>query len=739
MYNRKLKTWTIPLIGLGLMIAALVSCTDSLDVTPPDEDVLTSAQVFDTPADFRQVLAKLYAGLSLTGQQGPAGDPDIQGIDEGFSNYIRQLWVSQQLPTDEAVVAWNDPGLPEFNTLEWSSSNDFVLGMYSRIFFQISLTNEFIRNAKDRPEEEIQAFNAEARFLRALSYWHALDLYGGNVPFVTEEDGVGAFLPEQTNPSDLFNFIESELLEIENSLPAPRQNQYGRADRGAAWMLLTKLYLNAEVYTGEQRYTDAITFASKIIDEGGYQLDEEYEYLFLADNHLSEGIIFPVPFDGLNTRTFGGTTFITHAAIGGDMNAADLGVDVGWAGHRVTKEFVNNFVNIELLAKSQTQSFAAANAAQDYPEIFVTGSFQEESNYGSNWTPEDAPALASVNSDDVYEGYVYFGSENTEFKFTDERSFDVNWGDNDADGTLDPDGANIVAAEPGYYLFDVNLNELTYTLTKTEWGVIGDATIGGWEPPDQDMEYDAEGKVWTIITELSTGEMKFRANDDWLINFGDSDGDGVLELDGGNIAISEAGQTLITLELGTPPYTFSTERTSVDSREMFFTEGQTLEIEDLRQFTQGYAVTKWKNLTRSGQQGKDPTFPDIDFPMFRLADAYLMYAEAVLRGGQGGDTGTALQLVNLVRERAFGDTSGNIEAGELTLDFILDERARELYWEAHRRTDLVRYGLFTSDDFVWAWKGGVQEGTGINDILNIYPIPSSEINSNPNLVQNPGY
>jgi len=738
MYNRKIKTWMLPLIGLGLMIAAMVSCTGSLDVTPPDEDVLTSAQVFDTPDDFRQVLAKLYAGLSLTGQQGPAGDPDIQGIDEGFSNYIRQLWVSQQLPTDEAVVAWNDPGLPEFNTLQWGSSNDFVLGMYSRIFFQITLTNEFIRNAKERPEEEIQAFNAEARFLRALSYWHALDLYGGNVPFVTEEDGIGAFLPQQTNPSDLFDFIESELLDIENSLPAPGQNQYGRADRGAAWMLLSKLYLNAEVYTGEQRFTDAVTFASKIIDEGGYQLEEEYEHLFLADNHLSDGIIFPVPFDGLNTRTFGGTTFITHAAIGGEMSPADLGVDVGWAGHRVTKQFVDFFIDTDQLAGNSAPSFSFVNAAQDYPEIFVPGSFQAASGYGNDWTPEDAPALASVNSDDKYEGYVYFGSANTEFKFTDERSFDLNWGDNEGDGTLEENGGNIVAADPGYYLINVDLNDLTYTLTRTEWGVIGDATPDGWDA-DQDMAYDVENKVWTITTDLTVGAMKFRANDLWDINFGDDDGDGVLEFNGGNIQINNPGTTLITLELGAPPYSFTTEQTSVDSREMFFTNGQTLEIEDLRQFTQGFAITKWKNLTRNGQQGKDPTFPDIDFPMFRLADAHLMYAEAVLRGGQGGNSARALQLVNEVRERAFGDDSGNITASELTLDFILAERARELYWEAHRRTDLRRFGVFTSGEFVWAWKGGVQEGTGVGDFLNIYPIPSSEINANPNLVQNPGY
>jgi len=737
MFYKKFQLWMILVIAFSLTLTA-VSCTGSLDTTPPDEDVITSAQVFENPDDFRQVLAKLYGGLSLTGQQGPSGDADIQGIDEGFSNYIRQLWVAQVLPTDLAVVSWNDPGLPEFNTQAWGSSNDFVLGMYSRIFFQITLTNEFIRNAKDRPEEEIQGFNTEARFLRALSYWHALDLYGGNVPFVTEEDQIGAFQPQQTNARDLFDYIESELLAIEDQIPAPRQNQYGRADRAAVWTLLTKLYLNAEIYIGEQRFTDAVTYASRVIDEGGYNLESEYGNLFLADNHLSDGIIFPVPFDGVNTRTWGGTTFITHAAIGEEMNPADFGVDSGWAGHRVTKQFVNNFIDIEQLAKAKSSVFEMNNSVQDFPEIYVPGGFQAESGYGSDWTPEDAPALASTESDDTYEGYVYFGSVNTEFKITQERNWDVNWGDTDGDGTLEENGENIVAENSGYYLINVDLNNLTYSLTRTEWGVIGDATIGGWDA-DQDMTYDVENMAWTITTELTPGEMKFRANDDWPLNFGDNEGDGILEQNGANIVISEPGNTLVTMKLGTPPYSYSTELTSVDSRQMFFTEGQTLEIEDVRQFNQGFAVTKWKNITRNGQTGKDLTFTDIDFPMFRLADVYLMYAEAVLRGGQGGDAGTALQLVNQVRERAFGDNSGNITSGELTLDFILDERARELYWEAHRRTDLRRYGLFTSGNFVWAWKGGVQEGTGTGDFLNIYPVPSSEINSNPNLVQNPGY
>ena len=510
-------------IALVVLLAGFATaCLDDLNTSPIDDDVVTSTSVYNTPEDYQKVLAKLYAGFAATGQQGPAGNADIQGIDEGFSSYIRQMWVSQVLPTDEAVVGWNDPGLPDFNYQSWDASNDFVLGMYSRIYYEIALTNEFIRNANKSDDATVQQYNAEARFLRALSYWHALDFYGGGVPFVTEEDGVGAYLPEPTSSQDLFNYIEGELLAIADQLPAPQQNEYGRADQAAAWTLLTKLYLNAKVYTGEDHYTEAITYADKVI-QAGYTLDENYGDLFLADNNTAKGIIFPIVFDGVNLTTYGGTNFIAHAQVGGSMNPDNFGLDGGWAGHRVTPQFVDKF-------------------------------------------PE-----------------------------------------------------------------------------------------------------------------------------------------------------------------------------SGDSRAMFYTDGQTKEIENLPEFTNGYASTKWKNVTSSGQPGSNPQFVDIDFPMFRLADVYLMYAEAVLRGGDGGSTAQALQYVNAVRQRAYGDASGDITPSQLNLQFILDERARELYWEAQRRTDLIRFGQFTGDSYVWSWKGGTQEGTGTQSFYRLYPLPSSDVNSNPNLTQNEGY
>ena len=122
--------------------------------------------------------------------------------------------------------------------------------------------------------------------------------------------------------------------------------------------------------------------------------------------------------------------------------------------------------------------------------------------------------------------------------------------------------------------------------------------------------------------------------------------------------------------------------------------------------------------------------------MFRLADVYLMYAEAVVRGGAGGTIEEAVGYVNLLRNRA---NSTSMSAANLTLDFLIDERSRELYWEGHRRQDLIRFGLFTGGNYNWVWKGGSPNGIALSSHLNVYPIPANNMAANPNLTQNPGY
>jgi hypothetical protein len=170
----------------------------------------------------------------------------------------------------------------------------------------------------------------------------------------------------------------------------------------------------------------------------------------------------------------------------------------------------------------------------------------------------------------------------------------------------------------------------------------------------------------------------------------------------------------------------------------FYTSGQAVAVNSIGNFNDGIAAPKFSNRTSSGAAGSHPTHVDTDFPMFRLGDAYLMYAEAVLRGG-GGSRAQALAYVNALRQRAYGNTSANITDPELTLDFILDERGRELLWEGHRRTDLVRYGRFTGGTYIWAWKGGTAAGTATAAHLNLYPLPANELVANPNLQQNTGY
>ena len=515
-------------LGAVLLLAA-TGCTDP---TVAPKSSVTDANFFTDPSSYQAFLAKIYAGLALTGQQGPAGQPDIKSIDEGFSQYMRVYWELEELPSDEAVLAWGDLGVRDLNTQQWDPGNPFVKAMYYRVFFQVMMANEFLRQTTDAVltargnvspslRTQIRQYRAEARFLRALSYWHGLDLFA-NIPLVTEADPLGATPPQQRTRADIYNYVVSELTALKDSLPAPGPSTYGRATGPAAEVLLANLYLNASVYTGTPNDAGALTEASAVINSGDYSLDASYRHMFMADNNTSPEIIFAITQDGVHTQGYGGVTFLVHASCGGSMNPAAYGIDGCWWGLRI---------------KPQANSFYAA-------------------------------------------------------------------GDN----------------RPAY----------------------------------------------------------------------------------------------------------------------FYTSGQTLGVADIGTFTNGYAAPKFINMTSLGDSGSNHGFVDTDFPVFRLGEAYLIYAEAQLRGG-GGSRAQALAYVNALRERAYGGTSGDITDPELTLDFILAERGRELLWEAHRRTDLVRYGLFTGNSYVWAWKGGVQGGTATDSYLDIYPLPATELIANPNLKQNPDY
>lgn len=522
-----------------LSVFLLAGCTADLDVVPEDPNTFLADDFYVDAASYKQGLAGVYANLSLTGYDGP-DNSNIAGLDAGTSQYGRTFWYLQELATDAAKWQWeNDAGTREINRNIWSADNPIVRGFFGRCMAQVAFANDYLRQTSDEKltargvdeslRSDIQTYRAEARFLRALAYYHMMDLFG-KAGFITENESVGFVRSPEYSRSELFTFIETELLDIIPDLAEPRQNEYGRADQAAAWMVLAKLYLNAEVYIGENKYTQCITYCKSILD-ASFSLSPSYLHNFMADNDTNSAvseIIFPVISDGETTQNWGSTTFLVNSQVGSlEQNGEDFGVSTGgWGGAlRVTREF---------------------------SEIFLNDSYS-----------------------------------------TDDRN------------------------------------------------------------------------------------------------------------------------TLIT----------SDERT--------------IDIIDILKSKNGYVIGKWFNITSEGVPGGHFEFVDTDFPMFRLADVYLMYAEAMLRGGDGATLASAVGYVNDLRTRANNPQS--ISASDLTLDLILNERLVELHWEGHRRQDLIRYNRFAGGSYNWNWKGNSSKGVSIPNSFNLYPIPNVSLAANPNLTQNAGY
>lgn len=522
------------LFAVSALTAMLGSC--SLDQYPHIET--TAKDIYETADNYEAVLSGIYTSMIVNLS-------DISG-DDRFQNYTRSLIMFQEATTDNMDNVWAaGESTTALNNLAWTASDSWVSAIYYHIFNIISLSNELIRNASDEDlerfsdtdRERIVRYRNEARGLRALAYYHALDFFPA-VSFVDEDSEVGSYIPPMYDRKQLFGYVESELKALETALPAVN---YGHVTSGAVLALLARLYLNAEVYTGEPRYDDCIKACLNVFG-GGYSLEDDYFKLFNADNDKrTNEILFALATDAIHTTAWGaGTYLVCGTRFDNDAGMeADFGVSFYWNCLRARPELVDRFESGDRRA--------------------------------------------------------YFGSRNR-IAYTEE-------------------------------------NEDYYT-------VEGDTQYKYQDRPKEIAGHD----------ETTSG---------WLIN-------------------------------------------------------------------------KWSNKTDAGDTASDTAVngADTDFPMFRLAEVNLTFAEAVLRGGSGASRSDALEKVNDVRRRAFGGVAGEISDADLTLDFILDERSRELYTEGCRRTDLIRFDRYTSG-FNWNWKGGVAEGKDVDAKFRYLPIPEAELSANP--------
>jgi len=287
-----------------------------------------------------------------------------------------------------------------------------------------------------------------------------------------------------------------------------------------------------------------------------------------ADFGFQSSVLYSVQFD------FVGNDFASPGDMG-STNDLELAVTVGNVNQKIILAggytgVVNSLETrimavIQAIDKTNIDTLFSSSITMDvtpfekiiiYPSVYVAGNYQAASGYTSDWSPDLGPQLYSLKDNEKYEGYVYMANGSNEFKFTDGPNWDLNWGDDGADGTLDENGANILEANAGYYKMNVDLNTFTYTYMGTDWGLIGDATPGGWDS-DTNMTFDDVNHVWTITVDLVVGTIKFRANDDWALNYGDDGGDLKLDKDGADIAVAEAGNYTITMDLEQPMYRYT--------------------------------------------------------------------------------------------------------------------------------------------------------------------------------------
>ncbi len=407
----------------------------SLDRTPLDPNT-------DTNFNKDAVFAKCYATFGVTGQIGPDGNGDVDGIDEGTSSFYRMFWELNEFCTDEGWWIWNDVGLADIRTLTWSSSNDLVYGLYSRLNFDITLCNSFLDKTTEYTDDETLAQRAEVRMLRAINFYYLLDMFY-TVPFSLT---VSPNKPMPITRPELFTWLETECKELESDpyiiQAGQRTNKY-RVDQACAWFLLMRLYLNAEVYNesslgkrdGEPRYADAKKYAKFLIDSS-YQLHgfdkateqaidlakertadhvyySAYQQLFMGDNDnngAQDEAIFMIYQDAIHSQNWGGSRFLVSAMR--DANYVPFGSSDTWSCFRSSPEFVYYWVD---------QSKASTISLNEYQMPVALG--DDRAIMASKTTAGKKMSLTGNEAADFYASWsvlkftgVYSTSETTTLK-----------------------------------------------------------------------------------------------------------------------------------------------------------------------------------------------------------------------------------------------------------------------------------------------------------------------------------
>lgn len=340
----------------GAVTCVMASCTDDLNQTP--HTGFTSEDVYSTVDGYTSVLAKIYGTYTLVGQEKGSG-ADI--ASNSGHDLLRCLLHLQEGPTDECAYRWmSGDNLYAMAYMQWDATDPNISDVYYRLYYSIAVCNEFLRHtgegeiAKFSSDEQakIRNYAAEARFVRALGYWFVMDLYGKG-PFVNEDTPTTAFIPEAYDSKKLFDFIESEISEIENILPT--NTDYGRANKATVWALASRMYLNAKTYTGKDYYDECIAYSKKVMG-AGYELEKDFWKLFNAENHKrTNEIIYGITTDGEKAMTWGGTTNLVHGCCGSDnsQDPTKYGIQTGWGNYRVRGEYAALFGDVSASADSR--------------------------------------------------------------------------------------------------------------------------------------------------------------------------------------------------------------------------------------------------------------------------------------------------------------------------------------------------------------------------------------------------